>query len=301
VSQPCFLEQGFPRAFSRPIFLIRECLFILLDGVSTVNLCYDLTGIYYTNQEGVLSLIEYENVAKSYQDSVYAVSGFSLSLAKGELLVIIGPSGCGKTTVLRMLNRLVEPTSGRILLHGEDIRSLDAIALRRRMGYVIQQVGLFPHMTVLENIAVVPDILGWPLEKQHSRALELLQLIDMSPERFGGRYPHQLSGGQQQRVGVLRALAADPEVILMDEPFGAVDPMTRAKLQQELKALHNRLNKTIILVTHDIGEAFLLADRILLMREGRILQLGNPEELLTHPTDPFVTDYLQSQSRKSCL
>ena len=246
-------------------------------------------------------MIEYEKINKSYQAGSYAVSDFNLSIAQGELLAIIGPSGCGKTTVLKMLNRLTDPTDGRILLHGQNIRALDPIALRRRMGYVIQQVGLFPHMTVAENITVVPDILGWPAAKKHSRAIELLELIDMNPADFLHRYPHQLSGGQQQRIGVLRALAADPEVILMDEPFGAVDPLTRTKLQQELKTLHSRLHKTILLVTHDIDEAFLLADRILLMRDGRIVQLGTPSELMERPTVPFVSEYIGAMRRKACL
>lgn len=245
-------------------------------------------------------MISYEDVSKSYQDGLYAVSNFSLAIGAGELMAVIGPSGCGKTTVLKLLNRLVEPTSGAIRLHGENIRDLDPIALRRRMGYVIQQVGLFPHMTILENISVVPDILGWPREKQRARAAELLELIDMDPQVYGPRYPYQLSGGQQQRIGVLRALAADPDVILMDEPFGAVDPLTRGKLQQELKSLHTRLRKTILLVTHDIEEAFLLADRILLMRDGRIVQVGTAEQLKNQPADPFVTEYIGSWLRKAC-
>ena len=246
-------------------------------------------------------MINYEQIAKSYQAGVNAVSEFTLSIAEGELLAIIGPSGCGKTSVLKMLNRLVEPTSGRILLNGEDIRTLDPIALRRNMGYVIQQVGLFPHMTILENITVVPDILGWPPEKQRARACELLDLIDMNLSEFAHRYPYQLSGGQQQRIGVLRALAADPAVILMDEPFGAVDPLTRTKLQQELKTLQTRLHKTILLVTHDIDEAFRLADRVLLMQGGRIVQLGRAAELLDHPATPFVREYVGGHRMQACL
>ena len=246
-------------------------------------------------------MINFEQIAKSYQAGVNAVSEFTLSIAEGELLAIIGPSGCGKTSVLKMLNRLVEPTSGRILLNGEDIRTLDPIALRRNMGYVIQQVGLFPHMNILENITVVPDILGWPLEKQRTRAYELLELIDMNPSEFARRYPYQLSGGQQQRIGVLRALAADPAVILMDEPFGAVDPLTRTKLQQELKTLQTRLHKTILLVTHDIDEAFRLADRVLLMQGGRIVQLGRAAELLDHPATPFVREYVGAHRMQACL
>lgn len=245
-------------------------------------------------------MILYEKITKSYQAGINAVADFTLSIAKGELLAIIGPSGCGKTTVLKMLNRLVEPTSGRILLNGEDIRTLDPIALRRSMGYVIQQVGLFPHMNILDNISVVPDILGWPAEKQRVRAYDLLNLIDMNPSEFAHRYPYQLSGGQQQRIGVLRALAADPAVILMDEPFGAVDPLTRTKLQQELKTLHTRLKKTILLVTHDIDEAFRLADRVLLMQGGRIVQLGLPADLTEHPATSFVREYIGSHRMQAC-
>ena len=245
-------------------------------------------------------MILYENITKSYLAGINAVADFTLSIAEGELLAIIGPSGCGKTTVLKMLNRLVEPTSGRILLHGEDIRTLDPTALRRSMGYVIQQVGLFPHMTILENITVVPDILGWPAEKQRARAYELLDLIDMNPSEFARRFPYQLSGGQQQRIGVLRALAADPAVILMDEPFGAVDPLTRTKLQQELKTLHTRLKKTILLVTHDIDEAFRLADRVLLMQSGRIVQVGTPAELLDRPATSFVDEYIGGHRMQAC-
>lgn len=250
--------------------------------------------------KGVFPLIHYEKITKSYLPGINAVADFTLSVAKGELLAIIGPSGCGKTTVLKMLNRLVEPTSGRILLHGEDIRTLDPTALRRSMGYVIQQVGLFPHMTILENITVVPDILGWPAEKQRARAYELLDLIDMNPSEFARRFPYQLSGGQQQRIGVLRALAADPAVILMDEPFGAVDPLTRTKLQQELKTLHTRLKKTILLVTHDIDEAFRLADRVLLMQSGRIVQVGTPTELLDRPATSFVDEYIGGHRMQAC-
>lgn len=245
-------------------------------------------------------MINYEDVSKSYQDGLHAVSHFSLAIVAGELMAVIGPSGCGKTTILKLLNRLVEPTSGTIRLRGKDIRDLDPTALRRRIGYVIQQVGLFPHMTILDNISVVPDILGWPKEKQRARAFELLELIEMDPQLYGKRYPYQLSGGQQQRIGVLRALAADPEVILMDEPFGAVDPLTRSKLQQELKSLHIRLGKTILLVTHDIEEAFLLADRILLMRGGQIVQVGTADQLKNQPADPFVSEYIGSWLRKAC-
>lgn len=237
-------------------------------------------------------MIVYEQICKTYPDGTHALQNINVSIELGQLWAIIGPSGCGKTSFLKLLNRLIEPTAGRILLQGHALSDFDPIDLRRRMGYVIQQVGLFPHMTVEQNISIVPKILGWPTDRQHERSRELLRLIDMDPVQFLSRYPHQLSGGQQQRVGVLRALAADPDVILMDEPFGAVDPLNRAKLQQELKSLHTRLNKTILLVTHDIDEAFLLADRILLLKEGRIVQAGTPDELRQQPLERFVTEYL---------
>lgn len=237
-------------------------------------------------------MIVYEQICKTYPDGTHALQNINVSIEQGQLWAIIGPSGCGKTSFLKLLNRLIEPTAGRILLQGHALNDFDPIDLRQQMGYIIQQVGLFPHMTVEQNISIVPKILGWPIARQHERSRELLRLIDMDPVQFLSRYPHQLSGGQQQRVGVLRALAADPDVILMDEPFGAVDPLNRAKLQQELKALHTRLNKTILLVTHDIDEAFLLADRILLLKEGRIVQAGTPDELRQQPLERFVAEYL---------
>ena len=244
-------------------------------------------------------MIQFEHVSKVFGKN-QILKDVNFTIDQGNFVTIIGASGCGKTTTLKMINRLIKPTTGEIYIGGENIRDKDILQLRRSMGYVIQQVGLFPHMSILDNIAVVPDILGWPAEKQRERACELLDLIDMNPAEFAHRYPYQLSGGQQQRIGVLRALAADPAVILMDEPFGAVDPLTRTKLQQELKTLHTRLKKTILLVTHDIEEAFRLADRVLLMQGGQIVQLGVPAVFLEHPTTSFVREYIGGHRMQAC-
>ncbi|HEX7128153.1 MAG TPA: ATP-binding cassette domain-containing protein, partial [Thermodesulfobacteriota bacterium] len=216
----------------------------------------------------------------------------SLEVAAGEICVLIGPSGSGKTTTMRMINRLELPTAGRITVGGRDIAALDDVELRRGIGYVIQQVGLFPHMTVADNVAIVPRLLEWPADRRRRRAEELLELVGLEPARFADRYPRQLSGGQQQRVGVARALAADPPIVLMDEPFGAVDPITRKQLQWELRRIQAEVHKTIVFVTHDIGEAFLLGDRIVLMADGRIVQHGAPHDLLRRPEDPFVTSFI---------
>ena len=240
-------------------------------------------------------MITLEHVSKvftSHGQTVRAVDDVSLEIGAGELHVLIGPSGSGKTTTMRMINRLETPTGGRIIVDGHDVRSLDVVELRRRLGYVIQQGGLFPHFTVADNVAVVPRLLGWPRRKRRERAAELLALVGLPPERFADRYPRQLSGGQQQRVGVARALAADPPIILMDEPFGAVDPITRKQLQRELRRIQASVRKTIVFVTHDIAEAFLLGDRIVLMSEGRVVQNGTPADLLRNPADPFVTAFI---------
>ena len=231
-------------------------------------------------------MIEFQGVSKHFAGKA-AVSELTLRIAKGELTVLIGTSGCGKSTTLKMINRLVEHDTGAIRFGGEEIRRFDPQALRRRMGYVIQSTGLFPHWTVEKNIATVPTLLGWSRARIAERVSELLALLNME-EAFRHRYPHQLSGGQQQRVGVARALAADPEVLLMDEPFGALDPVTRAALQQELARIHQLSGKTIVLVTHDIDEALALADRLVLMDGGRIVQQGTPTELLTRPASDFV-------------
>jgi len=237
-------------------------------------------------------VLQFESVSKSYRDGTRAVAELSLEVERGEIVVLIGPSGCGKTTSLRMVNRMVEPTEGRILLEGRDVMALDPVRLRRGIGYVVQQIGLFPHMTIAENIEVVPRLLGWKPERRRERTRELLDLVGMEPAVYGERFPHELSGGQQQRIGVLRALAADPDLILMDEPFGALDPITREQLQDELRRLQAAVHKTIVFVTHDMDEALRLASRIAVLREGRLLQLDTPAELLRRPADEFVAQFV---------
>jgi osmoprotectant transport system ATP-binding protein len=241
-------------------------------------------------------MITFDHTRKSY-DGTPAIADLDLTIARGELLVLIGPSGSGKSTALKMINRMVDHDGGRILLDGQEIYSFDVLDLRRRMGYAIQSVGLFPHWTVARNIATVPQLLGWNRERIEARVTELLTLFAMEPAQYRHRYPHQLSGGQQQRVGVARALAADPDVLLMDEPFGALDPVTRAALQLELKRVHQASGKTIVLVTHDIDEALLLATRIVLLRQGRVEQVGTPLELLATPANDFVADFLGRADR----
>jgi osmoprotectant transport system ATP-binding protein len=237
-------------------------------------------------------LITFEAVTKRYQDGTVAVDGLDLEVPAGKTMVLVGPSGCGKTTSLRMINRLVEPTEGTIRLDGTDIRERNPSHLRRGIGYVIQQTGLFPHRTVEDNIATVPVLNGWPRKKARARAGELIALVGLDPA-LAKRYPHQLSGGQQQRVGVARALAADPPVLLMDEPFSAVDPVVRASLQDQLLSLQAELRKTIVLVTHDIEEAIKVGDLVALFRpHGKIAQLAPPEELLAAPADDYVADFV---------
>ncbi|GII25174.1 ABC transporter ATP-binding protein [Planosporangium mesophilum] len=237
--------------------------------------------------------IRFEAVSKRYADGTVAVEDLTLDLAAGELTVLIGPSGCGKSTVLRMVNRLVEPTSGRVLVDGEDVAEADPVELRRRIGYVIQHVGLFPHQTVRGNVGTVPKLLGWPKSQVTERTDELLELVGLDPARFGPRYPHELSGGQRQRVGVARALAADPVVLLMDEPFSAVDPIVRTRLQDEFRRLQETVRKTILLVTHDLDEAVRLGDRIAVLAErGRLQQYERPAVLLAGPANEFVREFV---------
>jgi osmoprotectant transport system ATP-binding protein len=233
-------------------------------------------------------------VSKRYPgQSVSAVSELSMEIRRGEFVVLVGPSGCGKTTTLRMINRLVEPTSGRIFIDGADVTHTDADDLRRRVGYVIQQIGLLPHLTIADNVALVPKMLGMKKSARRRRAEELLEMVGLDPETFAGRYPKQLSGGQQQRVGVARALAADPPVMLMDEPFGAVDPIAREKLQLEFLRLQEQIRKTIVLVTHDIDEALRLGDRIAIFGPGsRLAQFDTPLNILTDPADDFVRSFV---------
>lgn len=234
-------------------------------------------------------MIEFDGVSRAFNGKA-AVKDLSLQVAKGEFCVLLGTSGSGKSTTLKMINRLVEFDSGEIRFAGESIRQLDARTLRRRMGYAIQSIGLFPHWTVRKNIATVPVLLGWPRAQVNERITALLALMNLDAQLLD-RYPHQLSGGQQQRIGVARALAADPEVLLMDEPFGALDPVTRGVLQQEMLRIHQLSGRTIVLVTHDIDEALTLADRIVLMDNGEIVQQGRPVELLTQPKNDFVRDF----------
>ncbi|MBH5335710.1 betaine/proline/choline family ABC transporter ATP-binding protein [Streptomyces pactum] len=237
-------------------------------------------------------MIRFEHVTKRYADGTTAVDDLSFEVAEGELVTLVGPSGCGKTTTMKMVNRLIEPTGGRILLDGQDIAEADPVKLRRRIGYVIQQVGLFPHRTVLENTATVPHLLGWQRKRARARAAELLDLVGLDPSVYGDRYPDQLSGGQRQRVGVARALAADPPVLLMDEPFGAVDPVVREHLQTEFLRLQSQVRKTVLFVTHDIEEAVRLGDRIAVYGSGRIEQFDTPATVLGAPATPYVADFV---------
>ncbi|MGW5861871.1 betaine/proline/choline family ABC transporter ATP-binding protein [Streptomyces sp. NPDC055239] len=238
--------------------------------------------------------IELENLTKRYSGSNDpAVDSVSMEIKAGEIVILVGPSGCGKSTTLKMINRLIEPSSGRIRIGGEDVTDMDPVKLRRKIGYAIQSSGLFPHMTVAQNIALVPKMIGWGKTKIKSRVEEMLDLVGLDPAEFHGRYPRQLSGGQQQRVGVARALAADPPVLLMDEPFGAVDPITRDHLQDELIRLQHELHKTIVFVTHDFDEAIKLGDRIAVLRErSHIAQFDTPEAILTNPADDFVSGFV---------
>ena len=238
-------------------------------------------------------MIKLENVSKSYGEET-AVKGFSLEIVEGDLVVLIGPSGCGKTTTLKMINRLIEPTSGTIYVDGQDTKDANPQTLRRGIGYVIQSIGLFPHLTVKQNIQVVPDLLGWDKQRSAERADELLDLIGLNPKRYRDSYPKELSGGQAQRVGVARALAVDPPVLLMDEPFGAVDPLTRERLQEEFLKLQSQLQKTIVMVTHDIDEAIKMGDKVCVMNAGQLEQYDSPETLLSHPQSRFVRQFVGS-------
>ena len=240
-------------------------------------------------------MISLQDVTKQYPDGTVAVHDLTLEIDEGVICALVGPSGCGKTTTMRMINRLIEPTSGTIRVNGDDVTALDVQELRRRIGYVIQNAGLFPHYTVRKNVATVCRLLGWDKARITTRVDEMLDLVDLDPDTFGDRYPHQLSGGQRQRVGVARALAADPPVLLMDEPFGAVDPIARERLQDEFLALHERVRKTVVLVTHDIDEAVKLGDRIAVMRQGGYLeQYDRPAAVLGFPTSDFVADFVGS-------
>ena len=245
-------------------------------------------------------MIELINIKKSFgNEGSLAVSNISFNVKKGEFLGLIGESGSGKTTTLKMINRLEEPSSGEIKVKGKDILERDPDELRRNIGYVFQGIGLFPHYTVSENVSAVPELLKWGKHRITARCEETLGMVGLPIETYGNRYPSQLSGGQQQRVGVARALAAEPEVILMDEPFGALDPITRAELQEEVKRIHQHLNLTIIMVTHDMTEALLMADRIAVMKGGEILQIGTPHELLNHPNHEYVRKIVEMPKKRA--
>jgi osmoprotectant transport system ATP-binding protein len=245
-------------------------------------------------------MIELQDISKAYPGGAApVVCALSFVAAEGEFLVVIGQSGSGKTTTLNMINRLIEPTGGRIRVDGEDVLALDATLLRRRMGYVFQGAGLFPHMTVAENIAVTPRLLGWRKPEIDARIDELLHLVRLDPAKYRARFPKQLSGGQVQRVALARALAAQPKIMLMDEPFGALDPLIRDDLAEDYRHIHNTLKLTTIFVTHDMTEAMLLGDRIAVMKDGALVQIGTPNELLAHPADDFVKALVDTPKKRA--
>lgn len=237
-------------------------------------------------------MITFENVTKKFPDGTEALKGVSVTIPTNQLTAIIGPSGCGKTTFMRMINRLEAPTSGEIFIDGEPIAERDEIDLRRSIGYVIQRIGLIPHMTIEQNIALVPELLNWDRQQIHERVDELLRMVELDPAVFKERYPKELSGGQQQRVGVSRALASNPNIILMDEPFSALDPISREQLQERLKALQKEIQKTIVFVTHDMDEALEIADHVIIMRDGQIEQMGSPQSLIREPKNEFVKTFI---------
>ncbi|WJY26683.1 MULTISPECIES: ABC transporter ATP-binding protein [Sporosarcina] len=241
-------------------------------------------------------MIEFEHVDKSYDGRVNVVEDINFTIEKGEFFVLIGPSGCGKTTTLKMINRLIPLTGGTVRIHGKRISDYDIHELRWEIGYVLQQIALFPHMTIEENISVVPELKKWEKGKIRDRVTELLTMAGLEPDTYRNRKPNELSGGEQQRIGVVRALAADPDVVLMDEPFSALDPISRTKLQDDLLDLQRTIRKTIVFVTHDIQEAMKLGDRICLMKDGRIEQLGTPAEILRSPATPFVEEFTGSRT-----
>ena len=237
-------------------------------------------------------MIEFKHISKEYDDGFQAVNDLNFRIEEGELFVLIGPSGCGKTTTMKMINRLIEPTKGEIWVNDQNISKLNPVELRRNIGYVIQHIGLLPHMTIGENVGLVPKLKKWAREEYNQRIDELLQLVGLDPKVYRDRYPSELSGGQQQRVGVIRAMAAEPPIILMDEPFSALDPISREQLQDELIRLQKEINKTIVFVTHDMDEALKIADKICIMHTGKIVQIAEPEQILRHPANEFVQSFI---------
>jgi osmoprotectant transport system ATP-binding protein len=240
-------------------------------------------------------MIRFEHVSKKYPNGTFAVKSLDLEIKKGEFFILIGPSGSGKTTTLKMINRLIDLSKGWVWINGKKISDYDINELRWNIGYVLQQIALFPHMTIAANIAVVPELKNWSKEKVAARVDELLKMVGLDPKEYRNRKPSELSGGQQQRVGVIRALAADPEIILMDEPFSALDPFSREKLQDDMLEIQRKLKKTIVFVTHDMQEALKLGDRICLMKDGEVVQVGTPHEFLTNPVNDFVREFVGSR------
>lgn len=240
-------------------------------------------------------MIRFDHVTKRFPDGTEALKDISLAFPAHQLTAIIGPSGCGKTTLMKMINKLEKPTDGEIYIDDEPITGLEEVKLRRSIGYVIQRIGLMPHMTIADNVSMVPRLLGWPKDKMEARSRELLSLVGLEPDTYLNRYPLELSGGQQQRVGVVRALAGDPNIILMDEPFSALDPISREQLQDELRNLQQEIQKTIVFVTHDMDEALKIADRIIVLRAGQVEQIGTPQELVAEPANEFVRDFIGSE------
>lgn len=240
----------------------------------------------------MIKIIQFKNVSKIYNDDVKAVSNVNFEVQDGEFVILIGPSGCGKTTLLRMVNQLEEITEGDIRLNNQSVKEMNPIEMRRKIGYVIQSNGLFPNMNIEKNVMIVPDLLGWDRNKQRKRFNHLMELIGLHPDEYRKRYPHELSGGQQQRIGVARALAADPPVMLMDEPFGALDPIIRNRLHEEFLQIQKEVKKTILFVSHDIDEAVKLGDKIALLRDGQVMQYDRPVEILNHPKNEFVSEFV---------
>nr|WP_231710801.1 betaine/proline/choline family ABC transporter ATP-binding protein [Gracilibacillus suaedae] len=246
-------------------------------------------------------VIQLKGIHKVYDDGFQALQDINLTFEEGKINVLIGPSGCGKTTTMKLLNRLTDYTEGQILIDGKDIQQINPIELRRQMGYVIQNIGLFPHMTIFDNVATVPKLLKWDKQKIKQKVDELLRMVNLDPEVYRDRYPAELSGGQQQRIGVIRALAAEPTTILMDEPFSALDPISREQLQEELVRLQQEINKTIVFVTHDMDEAIKIADQIIIMKSGHVVQKGSPQEILANPANDFVKEFIGEERLGSVL